>query len=241
VLIDRSATGIPETQKAFALLGGVLLRPEGLAEVFDQFDEDEGGSMAISLEDFVEGWTLWSESEMERLEFEYGATKAQALIRGHLARRMVQRDHGFTFTGDLELHIPEGQEHAASLMYHMENGENSEWLTIPEVLDLCLEGVIDDSTKVWTEGAYRCTIYTVSALLLTVSASGLCSVAGMEFWVPLAQCKSRFGLGEDEYPSDEEEIDYEEMINEFVLEVTLECALLLSVRRQCARHCGPDR
>ena len=76
----------------------------------------------------------------------------EAVWRGCAARRAVKAEHGFEFTGSLELaEIAEG---ATALMYDLDDDSGpSDWVTLDEAMDLIMDGTLTDATSVWTEGA----------------------------------------------------------------------------------------
>jgi len=151
--IDSEAKGVltvPQVQHAAALLGGMLLAAAGLQATVEKMDQDGDGGVSVSE---FESWWEAQEAETEQaLEQEWGATKIEAVWRGCAARRAVKAEHGFEFTGSLELaEIAEG---ATALMYDLDDDSGpSDWVTLDEAMDLIMDGTLTDATSVWTEGA----------------------------------------------------------------------------------------
>lgn len=166
--LDASGSGfisVADAQKAFALLGGVLLSAEAVEAKFAEYETD--CSSGIAADELEICWDLLNESAQVEVEV---------------------------------------IEHATALIF--DNGDGpSDWISISDAIDLCLEGTIGDSTHVWTEG--------------------------MDDWAPLGQCRSRFGLGDDDADDDtpetaaaatefEEEVDIDLLIGEMSLEDVME-------------------
>lgn len=195
-LLDSDKSGSlekDEVQIAFAMLAGVLLQSDAVAGKMSEIDSD--GSGTVSKEEFETWYTSFETEEEARVEKEWGAVKIQSIRRGNSGRKVVKEKHGFAVAVSLEL-AEKPVEVASHLMY--ETGEGpSEWIDIEGALELIVEGKINDETMVWTEG--------------------------MEGWTLLSQCKERFGLGESDTESEGDEIDYEELIDEFDMDETIAC------------------
>jgi hypothetical protein len=164
---DGSGTlSIPEVQKAFALLGGMLLPRTAVEAKFAEIDTD--GSGGLDSGEFEAWWLSYEAEEARKLEREWGVLKLQSAARGWVARQTVYKAHGFKYEGSRELQLPEA---ATALLYNLGDGP-SDWVSVDDAMELIADGTIDETTDVWTEG--------------------------MDEWLPLAQCRSRFGLGADE-------------------------------------------
>ena len=98
-LLDADSSGaldLEEAQMASAILGGVLLSVDALKEKFAAIDTDGDGT--ISFPEFEQWWAERSASEEQELEQSWAAIELQRVCRGRLARRAVEKEHGFSLT-----------------------------------------------------------------------------------------------------------------------------------------------
>ena len=91
---DSGALDVEEGQMAAAILGGVLMEKEALAEKFAAIDTDGDGT--LSFEEFESWWTEHAASEEALLEQTWAATELQRVQRGRATRTRVDATHDYT-------------------------------------------------------------------------------------------------------------------------------------------------